>query len=77
MFQFSVFGKQSWYSAGFIEKRNSFPTKNATFMEFSTPRFQRTLAREGMSFVEIMRVLCECILVPPWNPWAEWTVQFT
>lgn len=26
------------------------------------PRFQRTLAREGMSFVEIMRVLCECIL---------------
>ena len=25
-------------------------------------RFQRTLAREGLSFVEIMRVLCECIL---------------
>ena len=28
--------------------------------EFLRPRFQRTLAREGMSFVEIMRVLCEC-----------------
>ena len=42
-----------------------------------TPRFQRTLAREGMSFVEIMRVLCECILGQNLGIWAEWTVQFT
>lgn len=31
-------------------------------------RFQRTLAREGMGFVEIMRVLCECLSVDRVSP---------